>query len=72
MGVKKCVTRVTAECLKWYILPPIDDKADSDEEIIKKIEEATKPRFQVGQVFESAEECKRTIKDFAKPLGFVA
>ena len=51
---------------------PIDDKADNDKEIIKNIEEATKSRFQVGQVFQSLEECKRTIKYFAEPFGFVA
>ena len=51
---------------------PIDDKANNDEEIIKKIEEATKLRFKIGEIFESAEECKITIKDFAQPLGFVA
>ena len=51
---------------------PIDEKLDEEKEIIKKIEEATKSTFKVGQVFESAEQCKRAIKLFAQPLGFVA
>ena len=38
----------------------------------QNIEEATKLHFKIDQVFESAEECKRTIKYFAQPLGFVA
>ena len=36
------------------------------------IEDATNSTFKVGQVFESAEECKRAIKVFAQPLGFLA
>ena len=50
----------------------IDEKAKNDEEIINKIKEATKLQFKVGQVFKSAKDCKRTIKAFAEPLGFVA
>ena len=51
---------------------PIDEKANNDEEIINKIKEAIKLQFKVGQVFKSVEDCKRTIKAFAEPLGFVA
>ena len=38
---------------------PIYNKDDNDKEIIKKIEEAMKSMFQVGQVFQNAQECKR-------------
>ena len=51
---------------------PIDEKMNTDENIINKIEEETILQFKIGQVFESAEDCKRSIKYFAETLGFVA